>query len=959
MNKQMNKRSVVATLIVCLVCLVIVTGSTFSLFTSESNVNIAVTSGEVKMTAAIAQNSLKLYSKGADQTTTGKFANGGFATLEPGSLTLTNITPGDGVTFNISLTNSSNVDIAYRVVWTYEGKLGEALIATANGADITSGTSQWITWTEQGTETIEMAIDLPIETGNEYQGEKASIEFYVEAVQANGTGDWKKDAYVNTADGLQAAVNSGATEITLNDDIDLENTLVFAPSSTTYSLRSTPIVLDLNGNTLSVSDMNAIRNDGAYLQVINGTIERTGTVAGYAFNNAVGMLELNKVEIIGGLYTSGSVLNVTDSSIIQPYSGRHAIYSYNCATTIESGKYHNENSGNSAIMAAGTSVVTINGGEFSIKDGRPVQNWTSCLVDSQNGSAIVINGGTFNGGFRTQGGSSVTINNGSFNDVYGSGYNVYTGGIVTINGGVFTDTTSANYAKKYAAEGLDAVANVDGTYTIMPSGFESVASGLYKKDNTYYVYSVEGFKYFSAKELTGNNGVAESVSIVLEADLDMQGAEFSAIITQRGDSLTFNGNGHKISNIKLISGVNDNTTGQASMFYAYPNSTLNVSDLVIENAEVIADNNDSGYAAVVIGYCEGTANLTNVDVINATVTGAKSSGLIVGHLSGSLTAKNCDLDGTVTLTDYENGGHYAGKYIGTLAGAAVLTDCTVNATIDGNLNAKNLGDIYGRSTAAGSITIDGNKMIANGLCKAEDTNTYFVYSAAGLAALNAKMVDKSAGQNVVINIMSDIDFAGKTWTTVDSHVDFGCSLSAINGNGYTISNLTVSGQAMFSRFAGLGDVSISNLTFDGAKVSTASINTALIVGQTYQNLLLDNVDVKNSTVTGGYKVATLIGTIYNEKSTSITATIKDCDVDNCVVTSVTYDFMTCGLVAFVYEGDNDYVKFENTTISNVTIDNTNSGGYSYHAFLYYTDAPVDDCFNEAEGVTVTNCKFDI
>ena len=220
--------------------------------------------------------------------------------------------------------------------------------------------------------------------------------------------------------------------------------------------------------------------------------------------------------------------------------------------------------------------------------------------------------------------------------------------------------------------------------------------------------------------------------------------------------------------------------------------------------------------------------------------------------------------------------------------------------------------------------------------------------------MHGLLKNRTAGQNVVINIMADLNCEGFVWTTVDSHVDFGCSVSAINGNGYTISNLTINGQAMFRRFAGSGDVTISNLTFDGAKVNSNEINTAIIVVQTYQNLFLDNVDVKNSSITGGYKVATLIGTVYNESSSSITATLKNCDVDNCTVTSVTYDFMTCGMVAFVYASDNDKIEFENCTVSNVTLTNKGYVGYNANAFVYTTGS--NSCYNEAEGVTVTNCK---
>jgi predicted ribosomally synthesized peptide with SipW-like signal peptide len=224
-------------------------------------------------------------------------------------------------------------------------------------------------------------------------------------------------------------------------------------------------------------------------------------------------------------------------------------------------------------------------------------------------------------------------------------------------------------------------------------------------NNASFISTKEEFLALSAKAFTDNNGKSEEKTFVLNADIDLEGAEFSAMIAQRGDTLNFVGNGHKISNVKIVSGAGDNTTGQASMFYAFPNSTLNVSNLTIENATVTAEANDTGYAAAVIGYCEGNVILNNVDVVNATVTGVKSSGMLAGHLSGKLVATDCDLSGTVTLAGFagEAAGHYAGKYFGTLAGAATLENCTVNATVSGNLKAGNIGDVYGRMTAAGSL----------------------------------------------------------------------------------------------------------------------------------------------------------------------------------------------------------------------------------------------------------------
>lgn len=257
------------------------------------------------------------------------------------------------------------------------------------------------------------------------------------------------------------------------------------------------------------------------------------------------------------------------------------------------------------------------------------------------------------------------------------------------------------------------------------------------------------------------------------------------------------------------------------------------------------------------------------------------------------------------------------------------------------------------------VTVDGETYltsVADGLYKEQNSNNFYVDNANGLEALNAMMANKTAGKNVKFTLLSDIDFSGKTWTPVDSHADTAFTLSEIDGNGKTISNLTVNGQAMFTRFAGSGDVTIKNLTFDGATVTSSAINTSILTVQSYQNVLLDNVDVKNSTITGGYKVAPLIATVYNESASTITATLKNCDVTNVTVKATSYDFCTTGMVAFVHAANNDKIEFENCTVTDVKLIAPDDG-YKAHAAVYTTDS--ESLYNEADGVTVTNVTFEV
>ena len=273
-----------------------------------------------------------------------------------------------------------------------------------------------------------------------------------------------------------------------------------------------------------------------------------------------------------------------------------------------------------------------------------------------------------------------------------------------------------------------------------------------------------------------------------------------------------------------------------------------------------------------------------------------------------------------------------------------ITTCTLNGAPITDFECK---AIEGVTDAKEVVFIDGLQKNADG--------AWVVSNANGLATLNALMADKTAGKNVKVILADNIDFAGKTWTPVDSHSDTAFTFSELDGQNHTISNLTVNGQAMFTRFAGSGNVTIKNVTFDKATVNSTALNTSILTVQSYQNVLLDNVDVKNSSVTGAYKVAPLIATVYNENPNStVTATLKNCDVENVEVKATSYDFCTAGMVAFVYAADSDNIEFENCTVKNVKLYAPNE--YTAHAAIYTTGT--DALFNEAEGVTVTNVTFE-
>ena len=262
MEQNRHRNRIVTSIIAMLLCLCVMTGATFALFTDGSKISVNVVSATVDVDATLDKNTLKVFSLSEEQTVTNAqgehtFANNGTASFDAeGNLVLDRITPGDKATFTINVKNNSNVLVKYRLIWAVEGELKDQLIAKANSATIIANTSQWILWdtTQENEMTIDVAIELPVDVTDEHQGKTAVISFTIEAVQANATQvadewDGTVDTSWYTSDATTFTLNSaeafagfasivGTTDQfegkTVNLDIDLDlNGMAFAPIGTT------------------------------------------------------------------------------------------------------------------------------------------------------------------------------------------------------------------------------------------------------------------------------------------------------------------------------------------------------------------------------------------------------------------------------------------------------------------------------------------------------------------------------------------------------------------------------------------------------------------------------------------------------------------------------------------------------------------------------------------------------
>ncbi len=216
----------------------IATAGTFALFTDKAEVNVAITAGTVDVEAKV--GALKLYSMDrymGDGVTV--FENLGKAEISGNTLTLTNISSGDKVEFDIDIASMSNIKTKVRTVIadkSADDSLMSGLKILVNGKESnisgTAAISEWKTvdptdGLSEEDKKMTISIELPVDKNNEYQGKVANLAIAIEAVQWNGVRD------VSTADGLVEAIN-GASEISLSQNIDLNDQLVVTNNLTIY-----------------------------------------------------------------------------------------------------------------------------------------------------------------------------------------------------------------------------------------------------------------------------------------------------------------------------------------------------------------------------------------------------------------------------------------------------------------------------------------------------------------------------------------------------------------------------------------------------------------------------------------------------------------------------------------------------------------------------------------------------
>lgn len=208
---QMKKRVIITSILTIALCVCLIAGSTFALFTAEKRVSITVASAGVSVEAYLVET-VETWSMEIEQLD-GTWANGGAVTAKGGELQLSNMSPGDKVRAKVVVTNDSTIAIQYRVVITVTSDEGlvDVLDFTIDGLQADAQSTVYGKWKNlsPNSEKIEIPIliYMPVEVTSQYASKDATVQLTVEAVQNNAS--------------LNYTTITGESEFTLPGDLAL------------------------------------------------------------------------------------------------------------------------------------------------------------------------------------------------------------------------------------------------------------------------------------------------------------------------------------------------------------------------------------------------------------------------------------------------------------------------------------------------------------------------------------------------------------------------------------------------------------------------------------------------------------------------------------------------------------------------------------------------------------------
>lgn len=339
--KSMKRNVIVSAFLAIALCMSVIAGATFALFTSNAKVNLSITSAKVKLLNATIENK-KMFSltevnpdtlEGTeeDRTAAGTFYLGGTAEFEGNTLTLKKMAPGDRIAFDVKVDNESDIPVKYRVLVKEDGEsnLTAVLNIFVNNEYYLGDSATGYTALAVGENvTVPVSVELPISAGNDYAEKTATLIVSVEAVQAS---------IKDTADTPLSFSDGNAHEYTLDKNIRANGVdgVFYVDNGSILTLNGNATVV-AEGGMLGDSEYNmAVWAKGANTKVIinGGTYVNTAKKGDdhydliYASGSAT-------IEIYGGTFVNVTpkwTLNCNDHSGSKIYVMGGKFYKFNPA----------------------------------------------------------------------------------------------------------------------------------------------------------------------------------------------------------------------------------------------------------------------------------------------------------------------------------------------------------------------------------------------------------------------------------------------------------------------------------------------------------------------------------------------------------------------------------------------------------------------------------------------------
>lgn len=408
-------------------------------------------------------------------------------------------------------------------------------------------------------------------------------------------------------------------------------------------------------------------------------------------------------------------------------------------------------------------------------------------------------------------------------------------------------------------------------------------------NNEYQIETAAQFVWLSKNQ---GNGLAKDVKLL--KDIDLGG---NSIQQMRVQQITFNGNGHTISNFVLNSAPNQ-SEGYANGLFSteiLAGNQFTVKDLTVKNVKVDINGTDYAYAGTIISDIQNgsTILLSGVTVDNADVCGMQSVGGLVGFVASNsnLTVENCTVKNSyVHNYALANESGFVAGLVGRPLGNVTVTGSTVENTIIDGYYALRRGEnsiaaVVGTkdNTGATVTNVTVNKTLV-------DNNVTYVSTMAELKDALPVRVGGSYADGGTIVLANDIDMTG--WTSVNgTYTNF-----VLDGAGHSLKNLTT---PLYSDL-GVGTYKVCNLNFENVNMNMTSTQlggfAGALVAEIKANngvtLTIENCNINNSLI-HGYKYAggfigyTSNGSVNNEA----TIEILNSTVNN---TKVSTDDSSCG-----------------------------------------------------------------